>query len=72
MAEGRAGTDLERLTALRARLEAIVGDPDTPARDVAACSREYRQVLDAIAKVAPVSGTSKLDEIAARRRKRGA
>jgi hypothetical protein len=72
MPKGKPGDDLDRLTAVRSRLEAVLADADTPARDLAACSREYRQVLDAIAQLAPVSGTSTLDEIAARRRKRGA
>ncbi|HUG50571.1 MAG TPA: hypothetical protein VLZ78_06195 [Terrimesophilobacter sp.] len=65
-------TDRARLEAVRDRLEAVLGDPGTPARDLAAVSREYRQVLAKLAETTPSSGTSKLDEIAARRRKRGA
>ncbi|MCV7375229.1 hypothetical protein H5P33_21150 [Mycolicibacterium arabiense] len=65
---------------LRTRLEAIVNDPKTTPRDVVAASREYRIVVAELAKTAPApkagapkSGTaSTLDEIAARRRKRGA
>lgn len=72
MAEADGTNDLTRLRALRSRLQQVLDDPETPARDLASCSREYRQVLDAIAKLAPVAGVSKLDEIAARRRKRHA
>jgi hypothetical protein len=64
--------DRERLEALRSRLEGVVNDPDTSARDLASVSREYRQVLDALAVLAPADATSRLDEIAARRRKRRA
>ena len=64
--------DRARLEALRARLEAVIESPDTTARDLAGVAREYRQVLNALADSAPSSGTSKVDEIAARRRKRGA
>lgn len=64
--------DHERLTALRARLEGVIADPDTSPRDLAGVAREYRQVLAALAEAAPSSGTSKLDEIAARRKQRGA
>lgn len=66
------GADLARLEALRDRLEAVIADPETSPRDLASVGREYRQTLAALAAVAPASGTSKLDEIAARRRKRGA
>jgi hypothetical protein len=65
-------SDRRRLEALQARLEAVVHDPQTAARDLASVSREYRQTLAALAAMAPVSGPSKLDEIAARRRRRGA
>jgi hypothetical protein len=65
-------TDRERLEALRSRLEAVLDDPETSARDLAAVSREYRQVIDALAVLAPADSTSRLDEIAARRRRRGA
>ncbi|CAJ1504256.1 hypothetical protein MU0083_003391 [[Mycobacterium] kokjensenii] len=50
----------------------MIASPETSARDLAAVGREYRQTLAALAAVAPPAGTSKLDEIAARRRKRGA
>jgi hypothetical protein len=50
----------------------VIADPETSPRDLASVGREYRQTLAALAAVAPASGTSKLDEIAARRRKRGA
>ncbi len=67
------GTDVERLTALRARLEAVMADPGTSARDLAAVSREYRQTLVQLAEVAPSPAGSALDEIAARRvQRRGA
>lgn len=64
-------TDRVRLEALRDRLEAVLADAETTPRDLAAVSREYRQALAALAAVTPATGTSKLDEIAARRRKRG-
>ena len=69
-AKGGGISDRDRLEALRSRLEAVLSDPETPARDLASCSREYRQVLDALAKWAPAGNTSRVDEIAARRRKR--
>jgi len=72
MTKGTPPTDRMRLETLRSRLEAVLSDPETPARDLASCSREYRQVIDAIAQLAPADATSVLDEIAARRRKRGA
>ena len=64
--------DRDRLEALRSRLEGVLDDRETSARDLAAVSREYRQVLDALAVLAPADATSRLDEIAARRRKRRA
>jgi len=65
-------SDRERLEALRSRLEHVLDDPETSARDLASVSREYRQVIDALAVIAPADATSRLDEIAARRRKRRA
>lgn len=65
-------TDRARLEELRDRLAAVLADPETTPRDLASVSREYRQTLTALAAVTPASGTSKLDEIAARRRSRGA
>lgn len=65
-------SDRDRLEALRSRLEGVLDDPETSARDLAAVSREYRQVIDALAVLAPADASSRLDEIAARRRKRGA
>ena len=65
-------TDRARLEALRDLLEGVLNDPETAPRDLATVSREYRLTVAALAAVAPASGTSKLDEIAARRRKRGA
>lgn len=65
-------SDRARLEALRGRLEGVVVDPETSARDLASVSREYRQVIDALALIAPADATSRLDEIAARRRGRGA
>ena len=64
--------DRARLEALRALLEAILNDPETPPRDMASVSREYRQCLTALGQLAPAAGDTKLDEIAARRKKRGA
>ena len=68
--KGAAITDRDRLETLRSRLEGVLSDSETPARDLASCSREYRQVLDALAKSAPAGAMSRVDEIAARRRKR--
>jgi hypothetical protein len=65
-------SDRARLEALRDRLEGVVNDPETSARDLATVSREYRQTVAALAASAPAPSASKLDEIAARRRKRGA
>lgn len=61
-----------RLTALRDRLEAVVRDPATSPRDLAAVSREYRQTLARLAEMAPATAGSPLDEIARRRTQRGA
>ena len=69
--ESSPRTDRARLEALRDLLEAALTGPETSPRDIAAVSREYRQVVAALAASAPASG-SKLDEIAARRRMRGA
>jgi hypothetical protein len=69
----RPTTDQGRLEQLRDRLEAIVNSPETSPRDVIAASREYRIVVAALAQTAaPTAATSKLDEIAARRRRRAA
>lgn len=65
-------TDRDRLEALRARLEAVLHDPETTPRDLATVAREFRLLLATLAETAPRSGTSPLDEIAARRRERGA
>lgn len=64
-------TDRERLVSLRDRLEAVLSDPETSPRDLATVSREFRLLLATLAESRPSSG-SKLDEIAARRDKRGA
>jgi hypothetical protein len=67
-------TDRGRLEQLRDRLQAIVNNPETSPRDVVAASREYRIIVAALAHAAaPAAGSSsKVDEIAARRRMRGA
>ncbi len=66
-------TDQERLEALRRRLEAVLADPATSARDLASVSREYRLLLVQLAEVSPAAAGSALDEIAARRvQRRGA
>ncbi len=62
----------EQLEAIQARLAGVLADPDTPARDLSAVARELRQTAAALAALAPAAAPSKLDEIAARRRKRGA
>lgn len=61
-----------RLEALRGRLQAVLEDPATTPRDLAAVSREYRMTLAKLAELAPASTGSPLDEIAARRTERGA
>lgn len=65
-------TDQGRLTALRGRLEAVLNDPGTTARDLASVSREYRLLLVQLADVSPAAAGSALDEIATRRARRGA
>ncbi|ULE35889.1 hypothetical protein K3G64_21165 [Mycobacterium sp. IDR2000157661] len=60
------------MEALRDRLAGIIDDPQTSPRDVVSASREYRIVVAALGKAAPPAGVSKLDEIAARRRRRAA
>lgn len=69
---GGQSDDRARLEALRTRLEQVVNDPETSARDLASVSREYRQTVAALASMAPAAAGTRLDEIAARRRKRGA
>jgi hypothetical protein len=61
-----------RLEALRDRLAGVLEDPATSPRDLAAVSREYRMTLAKLAELAPAEAGSPLDEIAARRAKRGA
>ena len=70
--KGITMTDQERLTALRSRLEGVLNDPDTSPRDVAALSREYRQLVAQLAGIALPASGSALDEISARRVQRGA
>jgi len=65
-------TETERLEALRTRLETVLTDPATTARDLAAVSREYRLTIAKLAELAPAEAGSALDEIATRRKKRGA
>lgn len=72
MSETPAPDDRARLEAVRGLLEAVLNDPETPPRELPGLSREYRLTLAALAQLAPPAGVSKLDEIAARRRKRGA
>lgn len=62
----------DRLEAARDRLAAVLRDPETSPRDVAGVSREYRLLLDRLAEMTPGTGSSPLDEIAARRQERGA
>ena len=64
--------DRASLERLRAVLEQVVNDPETAPRDLATVGRELRQTISALAALAPAEGNSALDEIAARRRKRGA
>jgi len=70
--ENDLDTDRARLEALRDQLEQVIGNPETSARDLAAVSREYRQTIAALAAMTPPTATSALDEIAERRRQRGA
>ena len=72
MTKRPAPTDHTRLEAVRDLLEAVLSDPATAPRDLATVSREYRLTLDKLREVKPRTGTSALDEIAARRDKRGA
>ena len=65
-------TDLERLTALRVRLEGVLNDAGTSPRDLAALSREYRLLVVQLADISPPASGSALDEIATRRVQRGA
>ena len=65
-------THLARLEALRDRLEGVLSDPTTSPRDLATVSREYRLTLERLAEMKPMSKGSPLDEITARRQKRGA
>jgi len=65
-------TDVERLTALRSRLEGVLNNPATSARDLAAVSREYRLLVAQLADIAEPAAGSALDEIATRRAQRGA
>lgn len=70
----RPTTDRDRLEQLRNRLQDIVNNPETSPRDVVSASREYRIVVAALAQTAAptAKASSKVDEIAARRRMRGA
>lgn len=72
MSQAEAGADRTRLEALRDLLEGVLNNSETSPRDVASVSREYRMTVAALAGQAGASGSSKLDEIAARRAKRGA
>ena len=65
-------TDLERLVALRGRLEGVLNDPGTSPRDLAAVSREYRLLVVQLADISPPAAGSALDEISTRRAQRGA
>ena len=72
MAQAEQRSDRARLEALRDLLEGVLNDPETSARDLPTVSREYRLTVSTLAGLGPPAGSSKLDEIAARRRKRGA
>ena len=67
-----ADDEKARLEALRDRLQAVLDDAATTPRDLAAVSREYRMTLAKLAALAPAAASSPLDEIAARRKQRGA
>ena len=70
--KGRDTGQRDQLVAIQARLSGVLADPETPARDLASVARELRQTAAALAALAPPSAGSALDEIAARRRSRGA
>jgi hypothetical protein len=72
MTDDTSTDDRARLEALRGLLEAILNDPETPPRDMATVSREYRQTLSALGQLAPAAAGTPLDELRARRRDRGA
>ncbi len=72
MTKDTSPDDRSRLEALRGLLEAILNNPETPPRDVASVSREYRQCLTALGQLAPAAAGTPLDELRARRRDRGA
>lgn len=72
MPQAENRSDRARLEALRDLLEGVLNDPETSPRDLATVSREYRLTVATLAASRPAAGSSKLDEIAARRRKRGA
>jgi hypothetical protein len=72
MTKRRTLTDHDRLEALRDLLAAVLADPAIAPRDLATVSREYRLTLEKLRDLKPSTGTSALDEIAARRSKRGA
>ncbi|MGV0993422.1 MAG: hypothetical protein ACOYB7_14340 [Mycobacterium sp.] len=60
------------MEALRDRLQGILDNPETSARDLATVSREYRLTLAALAELAPPAAGTKLDELRVRREQRGA
>lgn len=65
-------TDTARLEALRDRLQGVLEDPATTPRDLATVAREYRLLITHLEDRAPAAKGSPLDEIAQRRKKRGA
>lgn len=70
----RPQTDRQRLEALRDRLEKVISDPATTPRDAVGASRELRQILVTLAAMpsAAAGPKSPIDQIAERRRRRGA
>lgn len=62
--------DLTRLKAVRDRLDAVLKEPETSARDLATCSREYRLLLTDIRAQSGNTKGSVVDEISKRRAKR--
>jgi hypothetical protein len=62
-----ADDDLTRLVAVRARLEAAIGE--SAPRDLAGLSREYRQVLEQIRELHTPEEMDRVDQLAARRAK---
>ena len=68
IAAAAASDDRRRtLVALRDKIAAAADDPDTPARDLAALSRQLTAILVELDKLAAPKEASPVDSLAARR-----